>query len=126
MIIGGSPSRLLMYLCILLFFRYGSKPEDVFQKHVKDLMQFAEKNIPADQHNETPLFILATAGKYLNENPISWGFLIDIQYVPQWTRKFEKVQTKKLKILVQYIYLVGKLHSTKQFSAVVNWRMFWS
>ena len=95
-------------------------------------MQFAEKNIPVDQHNETPLFILATAGKYFlsitfkNENPISWGFLIDIQYVPQWTRKFEKVQTKKLKILVQYIYLVGKLHSTKQFSAVVNWRMFWS
>ena len=43
--------------------RYGSKPEDVFEKHVKDLMQFAEKNIPADQHNETPLFILATAGK---------------------------------------------------------------
>ena len=63
MIIGGSPSRLLMYLCILLFFRYGSKPEDVFEKHVKDLMQFAEKNIPVDQHNETPLFILATAGK---------------------------------------------------------------
>ena len=88
-------------------------------------MQFAEKNIPADQHNETPLFILATAGK-IDENPISWGFLIDIQYVPQWTRKFEKVQTKKLKILVQYIYLVGKLHSTKQFSAIVNWRMFWS
>ena len=26
---------------------------------------------------------------------------------------------------MQYIYLVGKLHS-KQFSAVVNWRMFWS
>ena len=67
---------------MLLFFRYGSKPEDVFEKHVKDLMQFAEKNIPADQHYETPLFILATAGK-IDENPISWGFLIDIQYVPQ-------------------------------------------
>jgi len=46
---------------------YGSKPEDVFEKHVKDLMQFAEKNIPVDQHNETPLFILATAGMRLIE-----------------------------------------------------------
>ena len=40
---------------------FGPKPEEAFE-HIKPLMQFAAEHIPSEQHKETPLFILATAG----------------------------------------------------------------
>lgn len=41
---------------------YENKPHEAFSKHMKPLLEFAQKIIPADKIRDTPIFIQATAG----------------------------------------------------------------
>ena len=47
-------------------YSFGDNPEQAFE-YIKPLMQFAANIIPSNQHDQTPLFILATAGMRLIE-----------------------------------------------------------
>lgn len=42
-----------------------SKIKDIWPKHYAKLMKYAEEIIPKEKHNETPVFVLATAGMRL-------------------------------------------------------------
>ncbi len=44
---------------------FGATPTDVGEDHIKDLLRHAMSIIPADQHEDTPLFLMATAGMRL-------------------------------------------------------------
>lgn len=44
---------------------FADKPHKVWDDHYEDLIEYAEKIIPKEQWNETPIFILATAGMRL-------------------------------------------------------------
>ncbi|CDR44590.1 CYFA0S15e00320g1_1 [Cyberlindnera fabianii] len=44
---------------------FGDKPDDVWDDHYESLFEYAEKIIPRDKWEETPIFVLATAGMRL-------------------------------------------------------------
>lgn len=46
---------------------YNDKVDRAWQDHYADLMKFAEGIIPEDKHQETPVFVLATAGMRMLE-----------------------------------------------------------
>ena len=46
-------------------FNSGKKRKAIWSQHYEGLMEFAAKIIPKEQHSETPLFVLATAGMRL-------------------------------------------------------------
>ncbi|CEP60382.1 apyrase LALA0_S01e09472g [Lachancea lanzarotensis] len=44
---------------------FSSKPKKAFRKHIKPLLEFAEKIVPKEQLHSTPVFVQATAGMRL-------------------------------------------------------------
>ena len=43
----------------------GKRVDKIWDDHFEDLMEHAESIIPADKHQDTPVFVLATAGMRL-------------------------------------------------------------
>ncbi|KAF2226863.1 putative nucleoside diphosphatase [Elsinoe ampelina] len=68
---------------------FGDKPEQVGTEHLKELMDHALKIVPSDEHENTPIFLLATAGMRLLPDQQRKDVLANVCSYMRRTTKFQ-------------------------------------
>ncbi|TKA83178.1 hypothetical protein B0A55_00716 [Friedmanniomyces simplex] len=68
---------------------FGTKPERVGPDHLKDLVNFAQEHVPKDEVENTPIFLLATAGMRLLPDEQRTAVLEEICAYFQRTTQFQ-------------------------------------
>ncbi|SCU84149.1 LAFA_0D08460g1_1 [Lachancea sp. 'fantastica'] len=79
---------------------FSSKPKQAFKKHIKPLLEFAERNVPKERLHSTPVFIQATAGMRLLQEKKRAAILNNLCYE---MKKFDSFTIEDCESQIQII-----------------------